>query len=159
MDQTIISAWSAAVSLSLSKEISFLCGGIAENAMPPVCFVRCSEIFVPCYSSRGFGCRRRGPSISRGHRNLNVSLAVFFGMAIAAFAGSEYTGREMKQVQPSPARNVMRTRNGTSVFGGRTRLPGLRGIALAERLPTMKLSLEPTIVPWVTTTLGEEALI
>lgn len=33
-------------------------------------------------------------------RNLNLFLAVFFGMVIAASAGSEYTGTEMKQVQP-----------------------------------------------------------
>ena len=36
-------------------------------------------------------------------RNLNLLLAIFFGMVLAAFAGTEnYTGKEMKQVQPVP---------------------------------------------------------
>ncbi|PYK99425.1 MAG: hypothetical protein DME32_12785 [Verrucomicrobia bacterium] len=36
-------------------------------------------------------------------RNLNLLLAIFFGMVLAAFAGTEsYTGKEMKQVQPAP---------------------------------------------------------
>jgi len=36
-------------------------------------------------------------------KSLNLCLAVFFAMALTAFAGTEsYTGKEMKQVQPPP---------------------------------------------------------